>query len=161
MHTILTTQSQWMMMNHLPYLEYWRYVKNLKLLEINIYMIYIWHQRFGSGSGSTRIHCIWPDPDPLQSALIWIHFFQMWIPGSGSGSMSKWDGSETLVSQCHNKRWSVLKIAILGQRFLMRYPTTHFITRTWPRRTSWTWPLSCQRRNLSGKRKDKIIEIGI
>ena len=28
-----------------------------------------------------------------------IHFYQMWIPGSGSGSgsTSKWDGSETLV----------------------------------------------------------------
>ena len=27
-------------------------------------------QRFGSGSN--RIHCIWPDPDPLKKALIWI-----------------------------------------------------------------------------------------
>ena len=26
-----------------------------------------------------------------------IHFYQMWIPGSESGSTSKWDGSETLV----------------------------------------------------------------
>ena len=62
-----------------------------------------------------------PDPDPPGSTAfsrnrIRIHFnlrsgsgstlisfngsgstLQMWIPGSGSGSMSKWDGSETLI----------------------------------------------------------------
>ena len=39
--------------------------------------IYRLKQRFGSVSGSTRSHCIWPDPDPLQSPLriqIRIHF---------------------------------------------------------------------------------------
>ena len=58
------------------------------------------------------------DPDPLLNRIripffqMWIrihyygkvdpririHFPQMWIPGSGSGSKSKWDGSETLIT---------------------------------------------------------------
>ena len=46
-----------------------------------------------------RIRIIWPDPDPLQETLIRSRIrilTRIRIPGSGSGSTSKWSGSEKL-----------------------------------------------------------------
>ena len=85
-----------------------------------------YNQRCRSGSGSTRIHYIWPDPATKLPKIalciisflhVWnksypqirvhyfqsyirIHYSQMWIPGSWSGSTSKWDGSPTLLRIC-------------------------------------------------------------
>ena len=75
---------------------------NLRIISHTRYINFLYvYQR----CGSTRIHYIWQDPDSLRSPLypdpdpfsgkvdpriqIRIHYSQMWIPGSGSGSTSK------------------------------------------------------------------------
>ena len=74
--------------------KYWN------LFDMNFFMK---NRYFGPGSGSTfsknldpriRIY-YYVKVDPR----IRIHFSQMWIPESGSGSTSKWDGSETLPNR--------------------------------------------------------------
>ena len=69
------------------------------------------------------------DPDPLWNRIL-IHFFQIWIPESGSGFTSKWDGSETLYNsitmsqQCYG--WLTKNNIYIFSRLKLNWPATNY-----------------------------------
>ena len=81
---------------------------SVKKVKLNVFVI--WEMPFLNFGGNINKHFNlsdmnffmknmknrYSDPDPLR---IRIHFFQMWIRGSGSGSTSKWDGTRNAGRQ--------------------------------------------------------------